>query len=313
MSNISRVLFMGSKQLGLRVLKEMHSLSPTRLIGAVTIDDTDDTRTKFADFQAFAQEHGIELRVGKNRKHSEEIIEELKPDLCLVVGWYWLISERVLEAVPFGFVGIHNSMLPKFRGGSPLIWPIIKGEKEVGVSFFSFASGMDDGPIWAQESVPAGEHDYISSVLQRLEDKTIELFRTTYPQLLRCSIKPVEQNHELATYCTQRFPSDGNINWHQPARSVFNFIRAQSDPYPGAFTYFEGEKLTIWKATLFRNTYFGMPGQVARIASDGVYIVCGDDRAIILVEVELGRKRGKANDFIKSIRGRMSHTDAFKR
>ncbi len=293
MSKISRVLFMGSKQLGLRVLQEMYSLSPATLIGVVTIDDTNDTRTKFTDFQAFAERHGLELRVGKNRKHSEQIIEELKPDLCLVVGWYWLISNTVLDTVPFGFIGIHNSLLPKFRGGSPLIWPIIRGEREVGFSFFSFTPGMDDGPIWAQESVSVAEHDYISSVLKRLENKAIDVLRATYPQLLNCSIKPVEQNHELATYCAQRFPSDGNINWHEPARSVYNFIRAQSDPYPGAFTYFEGKELRIWKARLFRNTYFGTPGQVARIASDGVYVICGDDRAIILEEVELGGKGAK--------------------
>jgi methionyl-tRNA formyltransferase len=307
MSKISRVLFLGSKQLGLRVLQEMHLLSPATLMGVVTIDDTTDTRTKFADFQVFAERHGVELRVAKNRKHSEQIIEELKPDLCLVVGWYWLISNAVLDTVPFGFIGIHNSLLPRFRGGSPLIWPIIRGEREVGFSFFSLAPGLDDGPIWAQGSVSVAEDDYISSVLKRLEEKAIDVLRDTYPRLLGCSIKPVEQNHELATYCAQRFPGDGNINWHEPARAVYNFIRAQSDPYPGAFTYLEGRELRIWKARLFRNPYLGTPGQVARRASDGVYVICGDDRAIILEEMESGGKRGQANDFIKSIKGRMSN------
>jgi methionyl-tRNA formyltransferase len=310
MSKISRVLFIGSKQLGLRVLQEIYLLSPATLIGVLTIDDTCDTRSKFTDFQAFAQSHGLELRIGKNRKNSEEIIEELKPDLCLVVGWYLLISKAALDSVPFGFIGIHNSLLPKFRGGSPLIWPIIKGEKEVGFSFFSFTPGMDDGPIWAQGSVSVAENDYVSSVLKKLENKTIDVLREVYPQVLSCSIKPVEQNHELATYCTQRFPSDGNINWNEHARDIYNFIRAQSDPYPGAFTYFEGRELKIWKARLFRHAYLGTPGQIARIASDGVYIVCGDDRAVILEEVEFGGKRGKANDFVKSIKGRMTRVSA---
>lgn len=310
MSKISRVLFMGSKLQGLGVLQEMHSLSPETLVGIVTIDDTHDSRTKFGDFQAFAAKHKLELRVAKDRKHSEQIIEELRPDLCLVVCWYWLISNITLDTVRSGFIGIHNSLLPRFRGGSPLIWPIIKGEGEVGFSFFSFTSGIDDGPIWAQGSVPVAEDDYIASVLNKLESKTVEVFRKTYPQLLNGSIKPVEQNQELATYCAQRFPSDGNINWHEPARVVYNFIRAQSDPYPGAFTYFEGEELRIWKARLFPNTYFGTPGQVARTGNDGVYVICGDDRALILEEVEVARKRGKANDFIKSIKGRMSNVRA---
>lgn len=306
MSRISRVLFIGSKQLGLRVLQEMQALSPRALIGALTIDDHNDTRTRFADYQAFAQRQGLELRVGKNRKHAEQIIAELKPDLCLVVGWYWLISNTALNSVPFGFIGIHNALLPKFRGGSPLIWSILRDEKEVGISVFSFTSGMDDGPIWAQQTVSVGENDYISSVLTELENKTIALFKRLYPKLLDRSIKPVEQNHQLATYCTQRFPEDGNINWQDPARNVCRFIRAQSDPYPGAFTYFEGERLTIWKASLSPKVYIGAPGQVARLASKGVYVICGDDRAIILEEVELRGKRGKATDSIKSIKGRMT-------
>lgn len=307
MSKISRVLFLGSKQLGLRVLQEMYSLSPTTLIGALTIDDSDDTRTKFAAFHALAQTHGIELRVGNNRKHAEEIILEMKPDFCLVAGWYWLITPATLKTVPLGFIGIHTSLLPKFRGGSPLIWAIINGEPEVGFSFFSFTPGMDDGPIWAQGTIAVEESDYISSVLQRLENKAIDVLRKIYPELLNRSIKPVEQNNELATYCVRRFPRDGDINWHKPARAVYNFIRAQSDPYPGAFTYLEGQKLTIWKATLSPERCLGVPGQVVRIASEGVYVVCGDDRALILEEVELGRKRGKANDLIRSVKGRMSN------
>jgi methionyl-tRNA formyltransferase len=306
MSNVNRVLFMGSKQLGLRVLREMYSLSPETLIGALTIDDTNDTRTALSGFQSFSNESNLELHTAKNRKQSEQIIEDLKPDLCLVVGWYWLISNRVIDAVPRGFIGIHNSLLPYFRGGSPLIWQIISNEKEVGFSFFSFTQSMDDGPIWAQGSVLVEEHDYISHVLRKLEDKTVEVLREKYPLILNGDIRPVEQQHELATYCAQRFPNDGNIDWHKPAHDTYNFIRAQSDPYPGAFTYFEAQMLKIWKAKMFEGKYYGTPGQVARITADGVYVICGDNSAIILEDVELGGKRGKANDFIKCIRGRMS-------
>jgi methionyl-tRNA formyltransferase len=307
MGKINRVLFMGSKSLGLRVLKKIHALSPATLIGAVTIDDSKDTRTKFTDFQAFTDDHEVELHVAKNRIHSEQIIQELKPDLCFVVGWYWLISNAALDAVPFGFIGIHSSLLPKFRGGSPLIWQIIRGEKEYGFSFFSFTPGIDEGGIWAQGRVSIDRHDYISSVLEKLENKVIEVLQHNYLEILNGSIKPVEQNHELATYCAQRFPRDGNIDWRKPAQEVFNFIRAQSDPYPGAFSFFEAQEMKIWKARLFEKPYFGTPGQVARITSDEVFIICGDDRAIVLEEVELCGKRGKATDFIKSFKGKLSN------
>lgn len=306
MDKINRVLFMGSKQLGLKILMELYSLEPNKLIGAVTIDDKNDTRTKCDDFLSFAHTRGLELHIAKNRKHSEQIVEELKPDLCFVVGWYWLIGNEALAVVPFGFIGVHNSLLPKYRGGSPLIWQIIRGEREVGFSFFSFMPEMDYGPIWAQGRVVVETHDYISAILEKLEDKTIEVLRETYHQILKGEIKPIDQDHESATYCAQRFPRDGNIDWQKPAQQVFNFIRALSDPYPGAFTFFEAQEMKIWRARLFDKPYFGTPGQVARITSDGVYIICGDDRAVVLEEVEIGRKRGKATDFIKSVKGRLS-------
>lgn len=306
MNKVSRVLFIGSKRLGLRVLKEMHSLSPETLIGAVTIDDTMDTRGAIGDFKEYSNKHRLPLYVAGSRQHSEQIIAELKPDLCLLVSWYWLISTRTINAVPGGLIVMHNSLLPKYRGGSPLIWAIINDEKEVGFSFFSLTAGMDEGPILVQGSVVVEEHEYISDILEKLEEKTVEVLRNKYLLMLNGGIVPVEQQDTLATYCAQRFPCDGNIDWHMPAKDIYNFIRAQSSPYPGAFTYFEGQMLKLWKARPFKQKYYGTPGQVAKINADGAYLICGDNQAIILEEVELGGKRGGANEFITSIKTRMS-------
>jgi methionyl-tRNA formyltransferase len=306
MKNIKRVLFMGSKQLGLRVLQEMHASSPETLIGAVTIDDSKDTRTKFNSFVVFCEANKLPLHVAKNRRHSEEILQNVLPELCLVVGWYWLISKATLDKVPAGIVGIHNSLLPKYRGSSPLVWQVINNEKEAGFSLFSFTPGMDDGPILAQGSVEIREYDYIANVLDNLETKVIDVLRGAYPEILRGTLKPVEQNHQYATYCAQRFPRDGKIDWHMPARDVYNFIRAQSDPYPGAFTFLHDDVLVIRKARLFEPLYHGTPGQVARIANEGVYVICGDRHAIVLEEVELQGRRGNAAQLVKSVRFRLS-------
>jgi len=306
LSQVNRVLFLGSKQLGLRVLQEIHSLCPESLVGVLSIDDRNDTRSVFTGFTEYATEHALDLHVAKNGKDAERIVRDLQPDLCLVVGWYWLISSEALNAVPFGFIGIHNSLLPKYRGGSPLIWPIINGDKEVGFSFFSFTPEMDDGPIWAQGRVNVEDDDYICDVLKKLEDKTIEVLQEHYINILNGTTTPADQDHQRATYCAQRFPYDGNIDWRKPAKDVYNFIRAQSDPYPGSFTYLDGQQLTIWSARLFEEPYYGTPGQVARLSDDGVYVICGDHRAIVLQQVSLGGQRGDARRFIKSIKSRMS-------
>lgn len=310
--NSNRVLFIGSKQLGLRVLQEICSLAPHKLIGIMTIDDRSDTRTKYEEIIKFANTHQLNLYVAKNRTHSEEIIANLQPDICFVVGWYWLINQSTLEQVPGGFIGIHNSVLPRYRGGSPLIWPIIKGENEVGFSVFTFTDGLDEGPIWAQGKVSVGEDDYVSEILQKLEMLTVDVVRQNYLGIINGTLRPVEQAHELATYCSQRFPADGNIDWQRSAQEVFNFIRAQSDPYPGAFTYFENQQMIIWKARVFEFPYYGTPGQVARILNDEVYVICGDDRAIVLQEVEVNGVRAKATNFIRSFKIRLSQVPTEK-
>lgn len=306
MQKIEKVLFMGSKRLGLRVLQKLQQLSPAALIGAMTIDDRSDTRSVFPQFKAFTASRGIALHVARNRQHAEETIRHLTPDLCFVVGWYWLISPETLAAVPHGFLGIHYSLLPKYRGGAPLVWQIINHETEAGASLFSFADGLDDGDIWARWTVPIGPDDYVQDVLDRLEEKTISALRETYPMLLAGRIQPVPQAHASATYCALRLPEDGNIDWRSAARDVYAFIRAQSRPYPGAFTYYGTRKLIIWTARRFPQPYFGTPGQVARPGRDGVVVVCGDHRAILLDEVEYDGTTGPAAELIKSIRARFS-------
>jgi len=306
---MQNVLFLGSKGLGLKAVKEMYAIAPESLRGVITIDDSSDTRSAYSGFRDFERETRLDLHIAKNGKSAEAIIAEHKPDLCIVVGWYWLISEATLSSVRQGFVGIHNSLLPKLRGGSPLVWSIILEHKEVGCSLFSFTPGLDDGPIWAQGSVPLDDDDYVSDALAKVEQKAIDLFRHNYPLILAGTLSPMEQDHSLATFCAQRMPSDGSIRWDQSARAIYNFIRAQSHPYPGAYTFLKSDKLSIWRARLCPYPYFGTPGQIARISEDGVCVVCGDNMAIIIEEVEdNASKRGKAQDFIKSVTGRLSHS-----
>ncbi len=306
MTGIERALFIGSKALGLKVAQEMYATASNSFLGVVTIDDSNDTRSVLQEFRSFAHETKCSLHLAENGKHAGQLIAELKPDLCIVAGWYWLLNEATLSAAPRGFIGIHNSLLPKLRGGAPLVWSIILGHKEAGVSFFSFTPGMDDGPLWAQGSVPIEENDYVGDVLAKLEEKTINLFKKNYPSILSDAVSPKAQDHSQATYCAMRQPLDGNIDWTWPAKAVHNFIRAQSHPYPGAFTFLDGDRLTIWRARLFEFEYTGTPGQVARRTEEGVVVICGDNRAIILEEVERNdKKKGSACDLIRSVNGRM--------
>ena len=106
---INNILFIGSKNLGLRVLKLMHSHSPSAIKGILTTNDSGDIRTRFSEITTFAEEHDLKIHVAANKKDAELFIREIQPELCIVSGWYWLISEAVINFVPEGFIGIHNS------------------------------------------------------------------------------------------------------------------------------------------------------------------------------------------------------------
>lgn len=308
MRKIERVLFIGSKQLGLDCLKSMYNQSRETLIGVMTFDDTAEGRNKFNDFNDFCSTNEIPIFIAKNRTDSEKIIENQHPDICIVVGWYWLISNEALNSVPYGLLGIHNSLLPKYRGGSPLIWSIINGEKNIGFSMFTFTEGMDEGDIWFQYEFELNQEADINSVLEKIEKEAVKQLDQNYKKILSGELKPKPQNHQEATYCAQRKPDDGRIDWNKSASQIYNFIRAQSYPYPGAFTTYKNKKLIIWKAIINKSTYYGTAGQVARISNEGVTVICGDNKSITIKDVEYDGKKIEPNRLIKTINTRFDHS-----
>jgi methionyl-tRNA formyltransferase len=305
---MTRTVFLGSKQLGLRSLQTIHEIDPRSLAGIVTFDDRSDTRSTFDELLAFARSASLPIRVAQDRLDAERAVREWWPDICLVVGWYWLISKATLDSVPRGFLGIHNSQLPRYRGGAPVVWAMIQGETEIGFTLFSFSEGVDDGPIWGQGSVPVGPEDYVSDVLEKIDKAAVALLRDRWPAIVGDAIAPVAQDESQATYCALRTPDDGRIDWRASAANVARFVRAQSKPYPGAFALIDGnEKLTIWKARAVEIQFYGTRGQVAQIRPDGVYVICGDHRPLLVETVGLGCSDEllPARDVLKSLKTRL--------
>ncbi|MBI5524073.1 MAG: methionyl-tRNA formyltransferase [Desulfarculus sp.] len=280
---------MGSKDRGLRCLQTLLRLEPASVCGIVTIDDRADGRSALEGYQELAQTHGLPLVVAGNRRHSEEAIRSLAPQLCLVDGWYWLLGRELLAAVPHGFIGIHPSLLPRYRGAAPLVWSIINGDRETGVSFFTLAEAMDEGDIWAQETVTVAEDDFIADVLAKLDEKIFLVLERDYRRILSGELRPRPQAAEGVSYAAPRVPQDGLVDWTLPRDYLYNFVRAQSHPYPGAFSHYHGQQLTIWRCRKDQVPYYGRPGHVARRLADGVQVICGDNRALVLQVVSLGQ------------------------
>jgi len=302
MGKVERVLFLGSKEIGFKSLSTLHSIEKKTIVGIITIDDSADERSVLNKFIEFSKINKIPLTIAKDRENADRLVRVYNPDLCIVIGWYWLIKKEVLDSVPYGFIGVHNSLLPKYRGGSPLVWAIINGEEKVGFTIFSFSEGIDDGPVWGQVSIEISNTESIAEILDKFERETVEFLKKIFPLILDDSIKPTPQNENESTYCSQRIPEDGAIDWSHSSIKIHNFIRAQSKPYPGAFTYIKGKKLTVLDTIPLDIIYFGTPGQIARIDHNGVWVICGDQKPLILKVVQYDSDTNlAAQDVIRSI------------
>jgi methionyl-tRNA formyltransferase len=213
---------------------------------------------------------------GRMGEHAAAL-RQLDPELVVVIGWYYMVPRTLRELASRGCVGIHASLLPKYRGGAPLVWAIINGEREAGVTLFHLSDGVDDGDVVAQRRFAIGATDTIADVLGHATVASLELVEEFVPLLLDGRAPRMPQDNSSATHVPQRSPADGRIDWRWEARRIADFVRAQTRPYPGAFTHLHGEQVHLWSAVAADVESRGRrPGEVVDALPDGGFIVrCG--------------------------------------
>lgn len=216
-----------------------------------------------------------------------------------------MIGKNVLELARIAALGTHFSPLPRYRGFAPLNWLLINGETETAVNIFYLEDEVDSGNIIDREWVKIEYEDDISSLFDKCIVAFRKLMKRVIPKLESGIFQAVEQEHSKATYTCARNPEDGIIDWNWPSRRVYNFVRAQTYPFPGAYTFKDGIKLTIWSCEEYHiPPYVGcIPGKVIKIFKDrGVVVLCGEG-AVILKDVQLtNQRRMSADKVIKSVR-----------
>lgn len=208
--------------------------------------------SNYANLKEIADAYEIEFKEvdsldGMRIKDYEPILKEMRLDLLLVLGWYYMIPQSTRELTRYGAWGIHASLLPKYAGGAPLVWAMINGEKEVGVTLFKMDDGVDDGDIIAQKSFEIGFEDSIKDVYGKATIASKEILTDALGNMQKVCFK--QQDKSKIEIYPQRVPEDGEIDFSKNAIDIYNFIRAQSSPYPGAFfRTVDGKKIIIEKA-----------------------------------------------------------------
>ena len=233
----------------------------------------------YANLKEIAQKYNIHFYEvdsieGKRIKDYETIIKQLNLDLILVLGWYYMVPKSIRELTKYGAWGIHASLLPKYAGGAPLVWAIINGEKETGVTLFRLDDGIDDGDIIAQKSFPIEYEDTIKEVYEKATEASKQILADVLNNIE--NIKFIPQNKSKIVVYPQRTPDDGIINWYQEAKKIYDFIRAQTLPYPCAFSYIDEKRIKIINCKIIdiNNSDF-IPGQIVTL-NDTVLVATKD-------------------------------------
>jgi len=275
-----RVVFFGYQTWGYRTLEALVDAGHDVAL-AVTHPASDHVyESIWSDSVAeLAAQHGIPVLL-RGRPDDEELAAALKdadPDVIVANNWRTWIPPHIFELPRLGTLNVHDSLLPAYAGFAPVLWALINGEAEVGVTAHLMNGDLDAGDIVAQLAVPVGPTDTAADLFH----KTVALIKPLTTEALRLmetgTATPLPQDPAKASFFHKRSIEDSRIDWAWPAADLARLVRAQSDPYPNAFTFHRGERLRITEAAVSQRRYGGTPGRIFIREGDGVVIVAGAD------------------------------------
>jgi methionyl-tRNA formyltransferase len=255
-----------------------------------------------------AQAHGVPVLL-RNRPDDEELMVRLKeaePDLIVANNWRTWIPPEIFRLPRHGTLNVHDSLLPAYAGFSPLIWALINGEPEVGVTAHMMNDELDAGDIVVQRAVPVGPADTATDLFHRTVDLIAPIVTEALDLIDSGRTAWTPQDRSKASFFHKRSIEDSNIDWNWPAEDIERLVRAQSDPYPNAFTHYRGERVRVLKASVSQGIYGGTPGRVFIREGDGVVIVAG-------AEARRGRSHGLVIERVRTEDGReLPATEVFR-
>jgi methionyl-tRNA formyltransferase len=300
-----KIIFMGTPQFAVPTLRTLIH-EEYKILSVVTQPDRPKGRGRKltpSPVKILAQENNINiLQPERLNDNFLNLLLPLKPDLLIVVAFGQIIPGKVLSSAKWGGINIHASLLPKYRGSAPIQWAIINNEKKTGLTTMFMDEGLDTGPILTQQEVDILEGETAGQLHDRLSSLAPGLLIKTLQGLAEGTIKRRKQDDSLATYASKLTKEQGLIDWSWPAERLCGLIRGL-DPWPGAFTYYNGKMLKMFGCFLANNREtFSVPGRIKGLTEKGLEIEAVKG-SIIVREIQApGKKRLPVKEFLKGSR-----------
>lgn len=282
------VLFFGSKERGVESLRAIQESDHT-IVGVVTRGTSDPDAFWEGTVREAAESIDVPLHTPAdvNAESVRSELETLAPDVFVLSGYSQILGPALLNIPSEGSVNLHAGKLPDYRGGSPMNWAIINGETSITLSIHWAVESLDAGDVLAEEEITIGAEDTIAEVRRESIERYPEMLVSVLDNIQANEVTARTQCPEEGKYYGSRRPHDGRIRWdHMTAKKVYDFVRALTRPYPGAFTFLNGEKLYVWEASLPEDDIEHHPGRVC-FSRGQAAVVATADGAVMLKTVQL--------------------------
>ncbi len=234
---------------------------------------------------------------------SQDFLKRVAPDAVVIIAYGQIIPARLLTIPRLGWLNLHASLLPRYRGAAPIHWAIANGETITGLTTMQIDAGMDTGPTLLRREVEIGPDETAPELAARMSAIGAELIAESLRQFDRKEISPVPQDEKSASYAPILKKEDGRIDWGRPARQIYNRMRGFT-PWPGSYSTFRGQTCHLWgrpETSGAAGTDIA-PGEMVP-SSKEIYVACGEGTRLRLESIQIeGRKKISAREFANGAR-----------
>lgn len=299
-----RVVFMGTPEIAAGVLECLIG-SRHEVAAVVTQPDRPNGRGNsiiFSDVKKVALEHNIPV-LQPEKAGNEEFVDSLReiaPDIIVVVAYGQILRSNILELPRYRCVNVHASLLPKYRGASPIQWAVINGEEETGVTIMYMEKGIDTGDMILSERIRLASDETAGSLHDRLMEIAGPTLLTAMDMIESGTAQPVSQNDDEATYVSMLDKSMGNLDFNVPAEQLERLVRGLI-PWPGAYTYIDGRMIKLWKCAVSGEVLSGgpIPGRYFTDGQGRMFVETKEGSLEIMELQAEGKKRMTTGDFLR--------------
>ena len=295
-----RVVFMGTPDFAVQSLNALVDAGH-EVTAVITQPDRPKGRGNkmaFPEVKTRALELGLPVHQPDSVKDGAflELLKSYDPEVIVVVAFGRILPQAVLDLPQYGCVNVHGSLLPEYRGAAPIQRAVLDGRKETGVTTMRMDIGMDTGDMLMQATLPITDEDTTGSMFDKLAELGGKVLIDTLAGLVNGTVVPVKQDDSKATHAARILKEDEVIRWEDSAEKIFCQIRGLS-PAPGAYTWWNGERLKLWKARISDRETGKAPGTVVAISKNALTVQTGKGCLEVLELQPAGKKAMPAQAF----------------